>query len=139
VGLEPHLDKYLKALSGGHAAAARAGGGDRAQAARALLDEPFGALDPGTLTHMHELVRPLWREHGMTVLMVTHDLKEGFALGTRLVVFDRPRIEPQAPERFGAIITYDLDLTRDSAVPGLGLSKSPKERGNEMQNKEAAI
>ena len=54
-----------------------------------LLDEPFGALDPGTRAQMHELIRPLWREHGMTILMVTHDLKEGFALGTRLIVFDQ--------------------------------------------------
>ena len=45
------------------------------------------------------------------------------SLGTRLIAFDRPRIDPQAPGRFGAVITYDLDLTRDSAVPVLGFSK----------------
>jgi NitT/TauT family transport system ATP-binding protein len=88
-----------------------------------LLDEPFGALDPGTRAQMHALIRPLWREHGMTILMVTHDLKEAFALGTRLIAFDRPRLDPQAPGRFGAIITYDLDLKRDCAVPVLGFSK----------------
>ena len=44
--------------------------------------------------------------------MATHDLKEAFALGTRLIAFDRPRLDPQAPGRFGAIITYDLDLKR---------------------------
>ena len=55
----------------------------------------------------------------MTILMVTHDIKEAFALGTRLIVFDRPREDPQAAERFGASITYDLDLTRDSPVPVL--------------------
>jgi len=59
----------------------------------------------------------------MTILMVTHDLKEAFALGTRLIAFDRPRLDPQAPGRFGAIITYDLDLKRDCAVPVLGFSK----------------
>jgi NitT/TauT family transport system ATP-binding protein len=72
---------------------------------------------------MHALIRPLWRERGMTILMVTHDLKEAFALGTRLIAFDRPRLDPQAPGRFGAIITYDLDLKRDCAVPVLGFSK----------------
>ena len=80
-----------------------------------LLDEPFGALDPGIRAHMHELIRPLWREHAMTILMVTHDLKEGFALGTRLIVLDRWREDPQAQERFGAVVTYDLDLTRGVA------------------------
>jgi NitT/TauT family transport system ATP-binding protein len=89
-----------------------------------LLDEPFGALDPGTRAQMHALIKPLWRDCGMTVIMVTHDLKEAFALGTRLIAFDRPRIDPQAPGRFGAVITYDLDLTRDSAVPVLRFSKS---------------
>ena len=42
-----------------------------------------------------------------------------------------PRIDPQAPGRFGAVITYDLDLTRDSAVPVLGFSKphpTPRQR-----------
>jgi NitT/TauT family transport system ATP-binding protein len=73
---------------------------------------------------MHALIKPLWRDCGMTVIMVTHDLKEAFALGTRLIAFDRPRIDPQAPGRFGAVITYDLDLTRDSAVPVLRFSKS---------------
>jgi NitT/TauT family transport system ATP-binding protein len=117
VGLEPHAHKYPSALSGGmqqRLAIAQA----LAKKPRVLLlDEPFGALDPGIRAHMHELILPLWREHGMTVLMVTHDLKEGFALGTRLIVLDRWREDPQAQERFGAVITYDLDLTRDSAVP----------------------
>jgi len=37
------------------------------------------------------------------------------------------RHDPQAPERFGAKITYDLDLTRDSAVPVLGFTKAEVE------------
>jgi NitT/TauT family transport system ATP-binding protein len=82
-----------------------------------LLDEPFGALDPGTRAQMHALIMPLWRELGMTVIMVTHDLKEAFDLGTRLIVFDRARLDPQAPGRFGAIVTYDLDLQRADRGP----------------------
>jgi NitT/TauT family transport system ATP-binding protein len=119
VGLEAHRDKYPSALSGGmlqRLAIAQA----LARNPRVLLlDEPFGALDPGTRAQMHALIRPLWRRHGMTVLMVTHDIREAFALGTRLVAFDRPRIDPQAPGRFGATVTYDLDLTRDTPVPVL--------------------
>jgi NitT/TauT family transport system ATP-binding protein len=103
-----------------------------------LLDEPFGALDPGIRQHMHELIRPLWRAHGMTILMVTHDIKEGFALGTRLVVLDRWREDPQAQERFGAVVTYDLDLTRDSAVPTLRFSKPVKGAGAAGQASEGA-
>lgn len=75
-----------------------------------LLDEPFGALDPGIRADMHELVLRLWREYKLTVFMVTHDLKEGFYLGTRLWVFDKTRHDPQAPDAYGATITYDLPV-----------------------------
>jgi NitT/TauT family transport system ATP-binding protein len=119
VGLSPHRDKYPSALSGGmqqRLAIAQA----LARAPRVLLlDEPFGALDPGTRAQMHALITPLWRQHGMTVIMVTHDIKEAFGLGTRVVALDRSRRDPQAPGRFGAIVTYDLDLTRDTSVPVL--------------------
>ena len=73
-----------------------------------LLDEPFGALDSGIRADMHELVKRLWRQTGMTVFMVTHDLKEAFALGTRVLTFDKIRRDPQAPEAYGATITYDM-------------------------------
>jgi NitT/TauT family transport system ATP-binding protein len=41
-----------------------------------------------------------------------HDLKEGFELGTRLLVFDKLRHDPQAPEAYGAKVTYDIRLRR---------------------------
>ena len=68
---------------------------------------------------MHELVGALWREHGLTILMITHDLKEGFALGTRLFVFDKVRNDPQAPGAYGARITYDLPLAKARPVGAL--------------------
>ena len=75
-----------------------------------LLDEPFGALDPGIRGDMHELILKLWRDTGTTIFMVTHDLHEGFYLGTRLLVFDKVRNDPQKPEAYGATITYDLPI-----------------------------
>ncbi|MDR9469404.1 ATP-binding cassette domain-containing protein, partial [Marinospirillum sp.] len=75
-----------------------------------LLDEPFGALDPGIRKDMHKLVLDLWRTEKLTVFMVTHDLEEGFYLGTRLWVFDKLRQDPQAPDAYGAGITYDLPV-----------------------------
>lgn len=73
-----------------------------------LLDEPFGALDPGIRMDMHVLMRRIWRETGMTVFMVTHDISEAFALGTRVLTFDKVRHDPQVPDAYGATITYDL-------------------------------
>jgi NitT/TauT family transport system ATP-binding protein len=78
-----------------------------------LLDEPFGALDPGIRRDMHELLLMLWADAGMTIFMVTHDIAEAFKLGTRLIVFDRVRRHKDANS--GATITYDLPLRRPTA------------------------
>ncbi len=78
-----------------------------------LLDEPFGALDPGIRKDMHKLVLDLWKKYQLTIFMVTHDLHEGFHLGSRLWVFDKIRHDPHAPDRYGSTITYDLAIDRD--------------------------
>ncbi|QYM93097.1 ABC transporter ATP-binding protein [Dickeya zeae] len=115
VGLEQSAQKYPHQLSGGMQ--------QRLALAQALikrprillLDEPFGALDPGIRAEMHQLISQLWQEHRLTIFMITHDLKEGFSLGSRLWVFDKLRQDPQAPDTFGASITYDLPLERAPA------------------------
>ncbi len=81
-----------------------------------LLDEPFGALDPGIRRDMHGLITRLWREHGLTIAMVTHDIGEAFALGTRVLTLDKRRHDPQAPHRYGATAVYDLALDRRVAA-----------------------
>jgi NitT/TauT family transport system ATP-binding protein len=75
-----------------------------------LLDEPFGALDPGIRGDMQDLLLDQWRERQLTVFMVTHDISEAFKLGTRLIVFDKVRHDPQFPNAYGATITYDLPV-----------------------------
>ncbi|WP_315809014.1 ABC transporter ATP-binding protein [Pseudomonas sp. C9-3] len=113
VGLGHALKQYPSALSGGMQ--------QRLAIAQALvmkprvllLDEPFGALDPGIRKDMHALLLELWQETRLTVFMVTHDLAEGFSLGTRLLVFDKVRHDPQAPNAYGARITYDIPLNAD--------------------------
>jgi NitT/TauT family transport system ATP-binding protein len=75
-----------------------------------LLDEPFGALDPGIRADMHALITRLWSDYSLTVIMVTHDLKEAFTLGTRVLALDKRRHDPHAPNRFGATAVYDLPL-----------------------------
>jgi len=110
VGLAHALDKYPHQLSGGMKQRLAIAQALLGKPRILLLDEPFGALDPGIRADMHELVLNLWREHKLTVFMVTHDLKEGFYLGTRLWVFDKLRQDPQAPNAYGASITYDLSV-----------------------------
>ena len=75
-----------------------------------LLDEPFGALDPGIRAEIHTLMKRLWNETQMTVVMVTHDMREAFTLATRVVAFERPRDRPEEKERYGATITRDISI-----------------------------
>ena len=89
VRLSAHASKYPHELSGGMQ--------QRVAIAQALImkpkillmDEPFGALDPGTREAMQILILELWEAHGMTIFFVTHDLEEAVILGTRLIVLSQ--------------------------------------------------
>ncbi len=88
VGLEDRARDWPAALSGGQR--------QRVALARALvhrpqlllLDEPLGALDALTRIEMHALIERLWREHGFTAVLVTHDVQEAVALADRVVVIE---------------------------------------------------
>ena len=117
VGLTDSLNLYPAQMSGGMQ--------QRLAIAQALikrprillLDEPFGALDPGIRADMHALITRLWSEYALTVIMVTHDIKEAFSLGTRVLALDKRRHDPHAPHRFGATAVYDLPLKKPAAAP----------------------
>jgi nitrate ABC transporter ATP-binding subunit len=107
VGLNESATKKPGQLSGGMK--------QRVAIARALaikpqvliLDEPFGALDAITKEELQDELLAIWREHRVTVLMITHDIDEALYLADRLVMmtngpaakigevmdipFDRPR------------------------------------------------
>jgi len=53
-----------------------------------LLDEPLGALDALTRIEMQRLIEALWREHGFTALLVTHDVGEAVALADRVLLIE---------------------------------------------------
>lgn len=116
IGLDHVADHYPATLSGGMQQRLAIGQALAAKPRILLLDEPFGALDPGTRLSMHDFLQELRAETGMTVFMVTHDLEEGFKLGDRVLVFDKPRWDPQDPSLNGATITYDFDA-RDGGIP----------------------
>ncbi len=59
----------------------------------------------------------LWKECGMTVVMVTHDLSEAFRLGTRVLTFERKENSVLEPDRFGATVTRDLDVWPPKLAP----------------------
>ncbi len=97
VGLRAKADVWPLTLSGGQA--------QRVSLARALvrkpevllLDEPFGALDALTKLDMQNLVGELWRAHGWTVVMVTHDVDEAVRLADRVVVLGDGTVQEIVP------------------------------------------
>jgi NitT/TauT family transport system ATP-binding protein len=126
VGLAGQENKYPSALSGGMQ--------QRLALAQAimrgpkilLLDEPFGALDPGIRADIHVLMKRLWNETHLTVVMVTHDLSEAFGLATRVIALERSRNRPEERERYGATVSRDLEIfPRRSAEPRAIIQPAP--------------
>ncbi len=124
VGLAPSLHKYPHQLSGGMQQRLAIAQALMGKPRILLLDEPFGALDPGIRKDMHHLLQDLWQQNRLTVFMVTHDLHEGFHLGTRLLVFDKVRVDPHAPQAYGAAITYDIPLNQDRTAAVRSLDRA---------------
>ena len=54
-----------------------------------LLDEPVTGLDPGSTQDLYDLIRRLNREHGVSVVMVSHDLHGSMADANKVMVVDR--------------------------------------------------
>jgi NitT/TauT family transport system ATP-binding protein len=110
-----HLDGFASKrpheLSGGmrqRAALARA----LAQDAQILLmDEPFGALDAITRDLLHDELERVWKETGLTVVFVTHNVREAVRLGDRVVMLS------SRPGRVVADIPVDVPRPRRIESP----------------------
>jgi len=89
-----------------------------------LMDEPFGALDAMTRDVLHDELERVWSETGLTIVFVTHNVREAARLGDRVVLlssrpgrvaeeyavpFDRPRrIEDPEVSALAGTITERL-------------------------------
>ena len=99
MGIYPLLTRKPRNLSGGQH--------QRAAIARALvkkpglvlMDEPFAHLDPEVRRDMRSLLKEVHLHTGCTILFVTHDLPEAFALADDVVVMKDGRIEETGAPR----------------------------------------
>lgn len=116
VGLGDLLRRAPATLSGGER--------QRVAFARALVleprvllcDEPFSALDPGRRRALRELLAELQREHGFTLVHVTHDVDEARALGGRAAILSGGQLA-----REGDVEDVLRDPGSDEAARALGL------------------
>jgi NitT/TauT family transport system ATP-binding protein len=114
VHLDGFADKRPHQLSGGmrqRAALARAFAQD---ADILLMDEPFGALDAMTRDVLHEELDALVRSQGLTVLFVTHNVREAARLADRIVVMS-PR-----PGRVTA--EFDVAIERPRRIDSVSVA-----------------
>lgn len=93
VQLEEHRKKYPSQLSGGQQ--------QRVAIARTLaykpevllFDEPFGALDTQTRSHLRREIRALLKKVSVPAIFITHDQEEALELGDRVAVLNQGHIE----------------------------------------------
>ncbi len=92
VGLTGFERKFPRDLSGGQR--------QRVGIARALavapevlfLDEPFSALDIKTTEELHRDLFKIWKETGITIVMISHSISEAVALGERIILMKKGKI-----------------------------------------------
>ncbi len=103
VGLDPEKfsTRFPSELSGGQRQRVGVARALAADPDILLLDEPFGALDAITRSHLQKEFAKLVKDLGKTAVFVTHDLQEAFALGTRICLMDKGEIAlVETPENF---------------------------------------
>lgn len=75
-----------------------------------LLDEPFGALDAFTRTHLQEALLEIWEKNQTTMILVTHDIDEAIFLSSKVAVMG------SKPGIIKKIIPIDLPYPRNRAA-----------------------
>ena len=79
-----------------------------------LMDEPFGALDAITRDLLHDELENVWSQTGLTVVFVTHNVREAARLGDRIVLL------ASRPGRLAA--DFDVDLPRPRRIEDSGVT-----------------
>lgn len=109
LGLAGSANRYPHQLSGGMRQRVALGRALAIEPDLLLLDEPFGALDPGLRSEMQRLLLDLLRERNLAALFVTHDLAEAVRVGDELIVLSPAPGRVIAHESLGRTPATDPD------------------------------
>ncbi|MCT2582690.1 ABC transporter ATP-binding protein [Actinophytocola gossypii] len=107
VGLSDAANKYPWQLSGGMQQRVSIARALATRPALLLMDEPFASVDAQTRADLEDLLLRVRRDHGSTVLLVTHDIDESVYLGDRVLVLSK------SPASIVADLKVDLPADRD--------------------------
>lgn len=93
VGLEEEMaHRYPCELSGGQQQRVGIARALAAEPKLLLMDEPFGALDEITRQAMQDEILRIQRELKLTIVFITHDIREAMKLGDRLLVMEQGKV-----------------------------------------------
>ncbi len=93
LGIDPFLDRRPATLSGGQRQRVALGRALVRQPAVFLMDEPLSHLDARLRNEMRTEIKTMRASFGSTIVYVTHDYSEALALGDRIAIMHRGRIE----------------------------------------------
>lgn len=93
IGLTEHADRVAQQLSGGQQQRAALGRAIIAAPRLLLLDEPFSNLDVSLRQQLRLELKSLQASLGITMVLVTHDQEDAFALSDRIAVLNGGRVE----------------------------------------------
>jgi putative ABC transport system ATP-binding protein len=101
IGIEHRLGQPMRSLSGGQRQALALVMATLAPSSVVLLDEHTAALDPANAEFVLELTATLARRFGLTVLMVTHSMRQALDVGSRTIMLHEGEIvlDMRDPER----------------------------------------
>lgn len=118
LGLEEHINKKPNELSGGQQ--------QRVAIARTLImnpdvilfDEPMSALDVATRLSLRDEIKRIQKEFGTTMIYITHDQEEAFAMSDRIMVMKESRlVQIDTPENI--IANPANDYVREFVINNL--------------------
>ena len=118
LGLEDRLFTRMELLSGGQRQAITLLMATLQRPKLLLLDEPTAALDPKTAAKVLALTDRIVREHQLTTLMITHNMRDALRLGNRLIMMHQGRIiwDVKGEEKGRLTVTDVLEQFEETAA-----------------------
>lgn len=91
-----------------------------------LMDEPFAALDAITRDFLHEELLSIWKKTGLTVVFVTHNVREAVRLGQRVILMS------SKPGRF--IQEWEINLSEPRRIDAPEVATLAREITDHLRN-----